>query len=238
MKMSKTDTNAKPKLSHEVKTSKKNKKFNISTYHNIKINFFGIPKCGNSTIKYSLLKADNPDKDVKAIHDPQNSTYITKEEVLNSSYASFAILRNPYKRALSLYKHFVLNEKSNKGFGNEELAAIMAENPKMPLNDFIALICRYKDEDINVHFRSQHYFLTHDVFSFGPIKIKKTLPQKMFKLENLKDTISIAGKTIDLINKNESKVGQKLTIDDLSDEAKKHLDRRYRKDFTLWGKAA
>jgi hypothetical protein len=220
------------------KISKRNKKFNISTYHNLGINFFGIPKCGNSTVKYSLHKANDPEKEIKAIHDYKNSEYLTKSEALSNGYTNFTVLRNPHARMVSSYKHFILNKKSNKNFGHKKLQELMIEkNYSMSLDEFVDLICAYKDGDINMHFSSQHSFVSHSFFKLGPIDISTAMPIIKLKLENIKETIQIANQTIPIINKNVSKVGHDLSVKDLSDKSKKLIEKRYAKDFDLWEKA-
>ena len=55
-------------------------KYNISKWADLKINFWGIPKCGNTSVKYALLKKSGVDgkKDdvMKWVHNHNAAVYI------------------------------------------------------------------------------------------------------------------------------------------------------------------
>jgi hypothetical protein len=232
------------KLEKEAKISKQNKRFNITTFHTLKINYFGITKGGNSSIKSALLRADKPNRDTSIhIHDPRASSYITKSTPLNNGYTNFTILRDPYTRIISMYKDYVVNNKGNKYvknsllwpiffFKDAKLKTIAKQDGNKPtkdgLNAFVKMICQYPDEWLNIHFRSQYFFISHN---------DTIIPSLILKLENIKRSIDIGGQRFSIAQKNTTKGGQDLAPSDLSEDAKAAIGKKYKKDFDLWEKA-
>ena len=128
------------------------------------INFWALPKCGNTTIKYKLLELYNPqiineytsDSVDEWVHSIKLMDYITPFDAISNGKYNFTFIRNPIDRFISMYKDFSLTRKMKALHGDS-------------INEFI----RYLENELldeinaNIHFRKQSYFLEHfngDIF--------------------------------------------------------------------------
>ena len=131
--------------------------YNISVWPELKLNFWGIPKAGNTSIKYLLhQKSGNSmqiDDDLNQwVHQAKNTYYITPEEAMNNGFTNFTVTRNPYDRFLSMFKD-VLRRGGSMGLSRCRT-----------IENFVAHLELTPDERRNVHFRSQCHFLRdHDI---------------------------------------------------------------------------
>ena len=99
-----------------------------------------IPKCASSAIKKTL--------DIK-------NEELTLEEIVNLKQFKFTFVRNPWKRIISCWNHWIVGIHSNW---------IFKDNPtikeKMSFNNFVSAISKIPDESANDHFASQTAFIT------------------------------------------------------------------------------
>ena len=137
------------------------------------INFWALPKCGNTTIKYKLLELYNPQiiKEIPSdninmwVHGTKLMDYITPFEAISNGKYNFTFIRNPIDRFISMYKDFSLTRKMKALHGDS-------------INEFI----RYLENELldeinaNIHFRKQSYFLEHfngDIFDIDDYTSEK-----------------------------------------------------------------
>ena len=127
----------------------------ISTYNNLKLNYWAITKCGNTTVKHHLYTLQNGKTfDVKKsihIHGRAGITYIKPEYALSNGFTNFTVTRHPYDRLLSMYKDLVLSRpKRGKKAGIEDVVTV---------DDLLEHIQSLPDKQRDVHFRSQSWFV-------------------------------------------------------------------------------
>jgi len=143
-------------------------------------NFWAIPKCGNTTIKYLLLKKyqtssirtlDNGAN--QWIHLETIANYITPLDANVNGCYNFTVVRDPIQRFESLYNDFCVVRKN-----------AIPEVGGLSIDELITFISEAKDEaELNVHFRSITYFLKEfrgDVFNLADLD----LPQKLNQTNN------------------------------------------------------
>lgn len=126
-------------------------KFNITVWHNREINFWGIPKCANTSVKYALLGANTKRETSigKAVHNFRYSKYISKTQAFQNRYTNITVTRHPFARVLSLYQDFVIRRPNS-----------LTKKCKN-FDDFIDNVILKTDDTMNtnIHFRSQCYFV-------------------------------------------------------------------------------
>ena len=150
----------------------------ISSYPNLKLNYWAVPKSANTTIKLCL---NNPtqEKNVsqqsiytkqKWVHNKKNIPHISVKEALTNNYLNFSVVRHPYDRLLSLFKDFGVRRPWKTIFNGR----------KVSLDQFIDKVCvEWKDNTLveNKHAYSQAYYLTNND--------NKLLVEKIIDIEKL-----------------------------------------------------
>lgn len=134
-------------------------KHNITQWDILKLNYWGITKAGNTSMKLALLRASgigvSSDDDSNAkIHSVNYITYITPETANLNGYRNFTVVRNPYDRFVSMYKD---SQKRPNILGTKGIKTI---------NELLNKIENTKDKNRNVHLRSQSYFIVDDIEYF------------------------------------------------------------------------
>jgi hypothetical protein len=137
--------------------------YNITAWPKLNVNYVGITKCMNTSMKAALmeasgydLKIDNPDHDNAFIHRGKDAEYIDKEEANRNGFKTFTIVRDPHSRAESLYLDFMIKRFDKLGIGR-----------RLSWPEFINHICLTTDAPrTDIHIRSQHSFIKDldDVF--------------------------------------------------------------------------
>lgn len=149
--------------------------YNISTWEKLGVNFWGIPKVGNTSIKYLLhYKSGNPmqpdDDKNQWVHHIKNTSYITPEQAESNGYKNVAVIRNPYDRFMSMWKDV---KRRRRLFGIKNCDII---------EDLVKILEETKDKKRNIHFRSQCYFLKIDNIECIDIHNTERL-QSFFEME-------------------------------------------------------
>lgn len=129
--------------------------YNISTWDKIGLNFWGVPKAGNTSIKYLLHQVSGNDileSDDKTqwVHNHEFTTYISPNQAIDNGFANIAVTRNPYKRFISMWKDV---ERRGPEF------AVSCKT----VDEFLFYLENTLDKKRNVHFRTQRYFLHENV---------------------------------------------------------------------------
>lgn len=187
--------------------------YNISSWPNLKINYWAVPKCGNTAIKVSLSqtkKIINPYSKAKWVHNTNIIEYIDRSTAFSNSFENFAVIRNPYERFISLYKDFGLRRPLR------ELKSNFIE--MKDLDKFIEIICNYiKDNDsVNPHIRTMSSYL---------IDNDNVLPENVFDIKNVNDYLLKKNVVLRTVNK----TSEENIL--LSSSQKNKIYEMYKEDF-------
>jgi len=186
-------------------------KYGISEWSNYSLNFWNIPKCGATAVKAALFKKEITDP--YAIHAEYHSTdsqkFISINDALSNGYLNFAVVRNPYDRAISMYKDFGLRRPIKKH-----------KNQNLRDFDYFLdnVILRSKDETCNSHFRSMSSYIQPD---------GKLLVDKVFNFSNVGNFLKEYNLIFSPLN-----VTPHIDIK-LTKEQKEKIHYRYKNDFSL-----
>ena len=154
------------KIEHDIVNSlyaSKRRKYNIASIKGL--NYWAIPKAGNTSIKmYLLNKFDSFDiEDVdplgtnNIVHkDKQGFNYLNKNEAFSNKNINFTFIRDPVSRFISFYKDFCLKRKNTA----------MPEFFGVNIDECIRLISNHfrgsEMSNVNPHFRPQSYYISPD----------------------------------------------------------------------------
>ena len=211
--------NKKPKPQPQVKVLSKQEKikkdWNITSWKVSKLNYFGITKCGNTSMKKLLISIEKPqllksmtDRIHKMYHSANIlNNYIPKEEALTNGYVNFALTRNPYDRFLSMYKDQL---KRPRTFWFEK---------KKTMEELIDHIASIPDTERNPHMRSQHFYVG-DVKGIVLINVDNETAFNVFSKKYLN------GKKLPVVNTTSGDY-------ELPKKVKEKVYKVYRKDFDL-----
>jgi hypothetical protein len=188
--------------------------YNITKWENRKLNFWGIPKCANTSIKYCLLenkhKKDSLNKDrsifyvksSKWLHDRSISNYISKEDALSNGFKNFSVIRNPFHRFESMYKY-----------------NIRAKIYKEALSvDILLNIIELLNENVNMNFKTQYSFVSKD---------DKIIPI-LFKIENIEEIEQFLNSKLQILNKSY------IENIEFSKSQISRIEKIFQKDFELY----
>lgn len=195
------------------------KAFNISQWNELGLNYWGIPKCGNTSVKYALLEKVNRVKDDSSetqqwVHGLDLAEYISRETANTNGNTNFATIRDPYERVKSLYKDFGIRRSDiviMKDVDGDKL-----KNLDYFLEHYIA-----KSTDANnMHLRSLSYFLVKD---------NKVLIDNVYDINTINSFLSKYNISVPVLN-----TTQDLQIV-FTEEQKQIIYTRYQQDFEIFG---
>lgn len=186
--------------------------YNITSWPKYNLNYWGIPKCANTSVKLALSNqtVQNQFATSKKIHKDVN--YISQTEALNNKHINFTVIRNPYDRFISLYKDWGLR-RSNR-YLNFELPVKFDYFLNYILDNFST------DDTSETHFKSQSYWITSK---------QRLLVDKIFTIEQAQHFLSSYNLTLEISNKTKD---YDIILTELQ---KEKIHNRYRKDFELLG---
>lgn len=141
---------------------------NISSWPNLAVNFFGIPKNGHTSVMTHLYRQEHskPDFDVGFdIHNQSkgHTKFITEAESLSNGFLNFAIVRDPISRFLSMYRDLCLTRKKRG-----KTAGVWGMSPEQ----FLDHLFKTPYHNLDIHFVRQ--------VDFVPLFV-----DRIFKLESL-----------------------------------------------------
>ncbi len=184
----------------------------VRVFSDIGFIFYRIPKNASTSVTKMLLEISEmkcyTQKQFKKIKDNYKN------------FKSFSIVRNPYDRLVSVYEDKI---KSPCEPGVVTTNFNFYEN--MPFKKFVKIVCSKKDRNLDRHFRSQYFFL------------KDLDVDKIIRFENLNEDLRKSlGEIISKLNlPHERKTKRKKYKDYYDEETKKLVQKKYRKDFELFG---
>jgi len=195
------------------------KAFNISQWNSLKLNYWGIPKCGNTSVKYALLKTINKTHQDTSethqwVHGLDHAEYISRETALSNGYNNFATIRNPYDRVKSLYKDFGIRRADIKIMPGVDSGKLQN------LDYFLKHYIQQSTDANNIHLRSLSYFL---------IKDNKLLIDNVVDINQV--DIFLSKYKIDVPTLNTT---QDIDIE-FTDQQKYLIYTRYQQDFEIFG---
>ena len=185
----------------------------ITSYDNLGINFWCIPKCGNTSTKLAFLKLNDPalfsgtiekmmrsdqDDTHDFIHRVQFNKFITYEEATSNGYRNVSVVRNPIDRFCSAYRDFVF-KRSTSGFGKFPKFEVFIKKARQD-NDMVSFLKGISEldyEDIDAHFRPQSVFVDDcvEVFKLEHMsELSKEIHPKLH-LDSLHSTMGWYDKT-------------------------------------------
>lgn len=211
-------------------------KYGISSFKNLRINYWSIPKCGNTSIKYALLRAEDPErfKHILSKHNTSDSddvnqwihsvgicTYIRPDQANNNGFTNFTVIREPVSRLLSGYMDFTQKRPSHGMGGSHQFVTWFRQLRRTPsVFLLVHLLEQCPDPQRDVHFRSQKSYCLNDDLV-------------MLKLVNIATTIKKINPDIVLDVKLHT-TGEKAPLaQDLADR----INKIYHHDAKLWEKA-
>jgi hypothetical protein len=129
-------------------------KYNITVWDSIGLNYWAITKCGNTSVKASLLeKTGRQIKQIDGVdawvHNEKNVKYISREQALSNGNMNFTVTRNPYDRFVSMFKD--VKRRPKQFFKNGEKIK--------SIDQLLEYIDQIPDHERDIHFRSQSYFI-------------------------------------------------------------------------------
>jgi len=182
-------------------------KYNITAWPNLRINFWGIPKCGNTSMKYALLVNSGIDgqKDevMKWVHNHGGAKYIDIQTARNNGFQNVTITRNPYDRFVSMYKDVLRRPK------------MFRLNSVKSVDSFIKVLDNKSVKDM--HFKLQCQFITIN---------DTVIPDIVLDLDTLDENF------MNLNIQKYNSINKEVT---LTAEQKQHVYELYRQDFELLG---
>jgi len=112
-------------------------KYVIYSFDDLKINYWGITKCANTSVRKALQQKQKTFRN------------ITPKQAIESDYYNFTVIREPVERFISMYKWNLTNPD----------LCYLAE--PLDIDSLLEMIQKQNDADRNVHFRTQSYFIEH-----------------------------------------------------------------------------
>jgi hypothetical protein len=137
-------------------------KYNISTWPKSDINYWGIQKCGTTSVKYMLHYKNHYKRalffdkvknynNYNWVHDAALTRYISKDEALTNGLQNITNIRDPYDRFLSMYTDICIRRKDTtfKDFSFRSIEDFL---------DYLELNINKSDK----HMRTQSYYIVED----------------------------------------------------------------------------
>lgn len=208
-------------------------RYGILSLPEIGANFWSIPKCGNTSVKYACFQAMGipMQEDVKdvyvSLHAVGIAEYIDKKTAVTNRQHNFSIIRNPVTRSQSMYNDLAIKRRGKSVEGSRKFKRDWQRfiESDHQYSDFVRLLAKYSDEERDIHMRG---------FGDRLLLNKKIVPHTVICIEDLNDRLPELN----------SKLTQPLEIphlhrtssnaDDVSDTDRKTIERLWPRDVSLW----
>ncbi len=221
----------------KINNLKRNKNYLYFNEKNILIQkyksiYFPVPKAASSSIKKYISEILGI-KGLKKFrgkfpeyHHLRNYPFVKRKNLSKKykNYFKFTFVRNPHARVVSCYEHWI------KKATNPNISLYKEFRKNMSFEEFVKALSKIPDNASDGHFRSQHTFITD--------KKGNLLVDFIGKVEHInRDFKKVCEKTgmsykkLSRINKKTNKNYKKY----YDKETKKLIQKRYKKDFELFG---
>lgn len=144
-------------------------KYNIASFPTLRVNFWAIPKCGNTTLKFALIRTNNPaafdlmrsqgkthDDIEQWVHQAGNCAYITPETANSNGFVNFTVVRDPIDRFTSGYQDFTQKRPMHKMVGSKYFVNEFEKLRKKPtMEHLLEILQNTTDAERDMHFKSQ-----------------------------------------------------------------------------------
>ena len=146
---------------------------NISTYPNLRINFWGICKSANTYMKFQLWAAENKRPFEPILFDIEIHNKVKKvltpQGAMKNGFLNISLTRHPFERFVSMWRDMVRTRP-------HKVKSYLGGNASWTPLEMIQKISTKDDDEINEHLRTQGGIL-------GDYKM-----DRIFKIENIHDT--------------------------------------------------
>lgn len=197
------------------------KQYLITSWPHLGVNYWAIPKAGSTSLLASLLKSRG-DHDVDQltdieIHGADRVRYITPQQARDNGYHNFSLVRNPYQRALSLYRDFGLRRNHKRMIRDKSIDRTKLKDLDYFIDQQIVPSLDHRD---NLHVRSQHWYLIG-----GHNKIQVDTIYHFEQISQLFNTLGLPYQHRNTTNE----------ILELNHQQRAKIYQRYQLDFTFFG---
>lgn len=183
--------------------------------------FIHIPKTGGTSVSSSLSNRILQYRDHRyKNHDP---LFLVEEKYNIKNLYKFAIVRDPYTRAVSLYKHF--NRFNNLNYSFEQFLKVVNSKGSLLLTDTLqSANHQYVIQNTPMFMFTQNYFLT---------SFKDYTVDKIYKFENLQELEDDFN--LKLPHHNKGNYPNSLLKTLYNDKTIKIVNQIYKEDFERFG---
>lgn len=196
------------------------KSFLVTCWPHLKINYWVIPKCGSTSVLAALLHSRG-DQNVDSLSDVEvhdkRVQYITHDQAQQNGYQNITLVRDPYQRAISLYKDFGLRRNHKRMIKSKSIDRNQSNNIDYFFQYQIAPSNDLLDD---LHVRSQCSYITDD--------------QNIFRVDKIyrMEMIDQMWRNLDLYPVQRNQTPEQIQ---LNSQQKLIIYTRYRRDFELLG---
>jgi hypothetical protein len=128
---------------------------NITAWPRLGLNYWGITKCANTTVKTHLYELEHNTQVIESkhirIHGYQEINYVTYAEAMSNGLLNFAVTRHPYDRFMSMYNDIILSRPKR--------AAKAGVKNVSTVNELLNYLEESNLSTVDVHFRTQSSFV-------------------------------------------------------------------------------
>ena len=128
---------------------------NITAWPNLGLNYWGITKCANTTVKTHLYELEFNTQVIERkhirIHGYKEINYISYAQAMSNGLLNFTVTRHPYDRFMSMYNDIILSRPKR--------AAKAGVADVSTVNELLNYLEESDLSTVDVHFRTQSSFV-------------------------------------------------------------------------------
>ena len=184
---------------------------NISSWPSLKLNYWGITKCGNTKIRSHLYKlSTGSEYQVSPVFEHEHVSFLTRDQAFASERQNFTVTRHPLHRFVSAWKD-LCRTRPKRGVS-------AGLQPSWSLVQLARWVHEMPDEIVDIHFKSQSWFIPQPLeFEIDLSNINRDWP-------------------FDLPAPTRKRVRPSNQVDhEIDDETKKLISSRYAQDLERFG---
>ena len=200
----------------------------ISTYHDTKLAYYNIPKCGKTSVN-AILGDINQLGGSQKSHTPL--FYTPLKDIQSKGAVRFTVVRDPIARLVSSYNDRIADRDDfQKSIVSRNLVKPFNLNPSPSLEEFALNLHTYSllNDRVFRHVINQHRFTGKNIEKFDRIYNLSQIGDLVEYINELLG-INLEAKTLNSSSKKSSKY-------DLSAEALSRAQEYYEMDYKLFGR--